>query len=62
MLIQALVPEGHASAAATSSLSKLLTWHLGGRLEHHVAAGSHPQLLHQADWLACLLTGEPHTP
>eukprot|EP00892_Ulva_mutabilis_P009214 jgi/Ulvmu1/6665/UM003_0303.1 len=57
----ALVPEGHASAAATSSLCKLLTWHLCGHLQQHAAAGAAPQLLHQADWLASLLTGERTT-
>jgi len=55
--MQALVPESHASVAATSSLCKLLTWHLDGHLERHAAAGATPQLLHQADWLASLLTG-----
>jgi hypothetical protein len=36
----------------------VLSWHLAGAWQAAAAAGAQPCLLHQADWLACLLHGE----
>ena len=55
--VQDLAPSGHACVSATSSLAKLLTWHSAELWQKHAAEGVSPVLLHQADWLASLLTG-----
>ena len=54
---QAIAPPAHTAAAPTSTLCKLLTWHLAGTWQAAAAAGAAPALLHQADWLAALLHG-----
>ncbi len=54
---QAIAPPAHTAVASTSTLCKLLTWHLAGTWQSAAAAGAAPALLHQADWLASLLHG-----
>lgn len=49
-LIRAACPPGSAANAAASTLAKLVTWHLRSPLE------AEEQLLHQADYVALLLT------
>ena len=56
-LFQTLAPPTHTATASTSTLCKLLTWHLDGTWQKAAAAGAEPVLLHQADWLASLLHG-----
>ena len=45
-MIQACCPDGSPTAAATSTLAKLLTWHLATPLKHS------ERLLHQSDYIA----------
>lgn len=53
----ALAGGASPASAGTSALAKLLAWHRGGVWQAAEAAGQQPGLLHQADWLASLLTG-----
>lgn len=53
-----MAPPAHTATAATSTLCKLLTWHLDGTWQAAAAGGARPLLLHQADWLASLLHGQ----
>jgi hypothetical protein len=53
-----MAPPAHTATAATSTLCKLLTWHLEGIWQAAAAGGAQPLLLHQADWLASLLHGQ----
>lgn len=46
-----IAPAGHIASSATSGLAKFL-W-----LTHHTSGGEAAHFLHQADWLAALLTG-----
>jgi hypothetical protein len=46
-----------AATARTSALNKLLSWHKDGVWQAAATDGREPGLLHQADWLASLLTG-----
>lgn len=55
---QAIAPATHTATASTSTLCKLLTWHLAGTWQKAAASGAKPCLLHQADWLGFLLHGE----
>jgi hypothetical protein len=55
--LQAMAPPSHTATASTSTLCKLLTWHLAGTWQQAAAAGAQPYLMHQADWLAYLLHG-----
>lgn len=54
---QAIAPASHTATASTSTLCKVLTWHLGHTWQDAAAAGAQPRLMHQADWLAYLLHG-----
>jgi len=54
---QDIAPPAHTAVASTSTLCKLLTWHLAGTWQAAAAAGARPAMLHQADWLASLLHG-----
>lgn len=54
---KAIAPPAHTAIASTSTLCKLLTWHLTGTWQEAAARGAAPVLLHQADWLASLLHG-----
>ncbi|WIA31867.1 hypothetical protein OEZ86_002732 [Tetradesmus obliquus] len=56
---KAIAPASHTATASTSTLCKLLAWHQAGTWQAAAAAGAHPRLLHQADWLAYLLHGRP---
>ena len=56
--LQAIAPASHTATAATSTLCKVLTWHLDHTWQDAAAAGATPRLMHQADWLAYLLHGE----
>lgn len=58
LCLQAIAPASHTATAATSTLCKVLTWHLGHTWQDAAAAGATPRLMHQADWLAYLLHGE----
>jgi hypothetical protein len=55
--LQAIAPASHTASAATSTLCKVLTWHLAHTWQDAAAAGATPRLMHQADWLAYLLHG-----
>jgi hypothetical protein len=55
--LQAIAPASHTASASTSTLCKVLTWHLGRIWQEATAAGAKPCLMHQADWLAYLLHG-----
>eukprot|EP00877_Chromochloris_zofingiensis_P014222 jgi/Chrzof1/9053/Cz03g34110.t1 len=52
-----MAPAAHTATASTSTLCKLLTWHMDGTWQQAAVAGAQPRLLHQADWLASLLHG-----
>eukprot|EP00775_Hariotina_reticulata_P007510 gene7510-7720_t len=54
-----MAPASHTATASTSTLCKMLTWHLAGTWQKAAAAGAQPCLMHQADWLAYLLHGRP---
>lgn len=54
---QAIAPASHTATASTSTLCKVLTWHLANTWQDAAAAGAQPRLMHQADWLAYLLHG-----
>jgi hypothetical protein len=56
--VQAIAPASHTATASTSTLAKVLSWHLAGTWQAAAAAGASPRLMHQADWLAYLLHGE----
>ncbi|KAF6265806.1 hypothetical protein COO60DRAFT_1266157 [Scenedesmus sp. NREL 46B-D3] len=56
---KAIAPASHTATAATSTLCKVLMWHLAGTWQAAAAAGATPRLMHQADWLAYLLHGRP---
>ncbi len=59
--MQAIAPPLHTATASTSTLCKVLTWHLSGLLSQSVSGTTpsegavQPVVLHQADWLASLL-------
>lgn len=53
----AVAPPSHTATAGTSTLCKLLAWHLDGTWQAAAQSGAHPLLLHQADWLGYLLHG-----
>lgn len=55
--VQDMAPAAHTATASTSTLCKLLTWHMDGTWQQAAVAGAQPRLLHQADWLASLLHG-----
>jgi hypothetical protein len=55
--LQAIAPASHTASAATSTLCKVLAWHLAQTWQGAAAAGATPRLMHQADWLAYLLHG-----
>lgn len=55
--VQAIAPASHTATASTSTLCKVLTWHLAHAWQDVAAAGGQPRLMHQADWLAYLLHG-----
>lgn len=57
MVLQAIAPPSHTATASTSTLCKVLTWHLEGIWQAAAAGGASPRLMHQADWLAYLLHG-----
>ncbi len=50
--VRSIAPEQHSVISATSSLAKLLWWHL------NPATGQATHFLHQADWLGVLLHGK----
>ena len=51
--IKAIAPDNHVVISATSSLAKLFWW----QQQPYFQGASY--LMHQADWLACLLHGKP---
>lgn len=53
-----MAPPDHTATASTSTLCKVLTWDGAGVWQVAEAAGREPAVLHQADWLGSLLTGE----
>lgn len=57
LCVQAIAPASHTATASTSTLCKVLTWHLAHAWQDAAAAGAQPCLMHQADWLAYLLHG-----
>jgi sugar (pentulose or hexulose) kinase len=59
--VQALVNPEHPAAAATSTLSKLLAWVLDDTIKAAQRSGAVVRLLHHADWVASLLTGDRST-
>lgn len=50
-----IAPASHTATASTSTLCKVIHWHLEGVWQAAQQAGKQPGLLHQADWLASLL-------
>jgi hypothetical protein len=60
-LFQELAGGASTATAATSTLCKLLAWHEAGAWQAAETADQRPGLLHQADWLASLLTGAART-
>ncbi|KAF5829568.1 hypothetical protein DUNSADRAFT_15895 [Dunaliella salina] len=50
-----IAPPSHTATASTSTLCKVIHWHLEGVWQPAQQAGKQPGLLHQADWLASLL-------
>jgi D-ribulokinase len=59
--VQALVHREHPAAATTSTLSKLQEWVLDGTFEDAERSGAAVRILHHADWVASLLTGDLDT-
>jgi sugar (pentulose or hexulose) kinase len=55
--LHALAPPHHLVQSSTSSLAKLLYWHTQGLWDTQPPTSW--QLLHQADWLALFLHGQP---
>lgn len=58
---KAIAPDWHCSRGSTSTLAKLISWHLNGTWQQAKEDGYSPVLLHHADWLASLLTGRRDT-
>ncbi|GAX83459.1 hypothetical protein CEUSTIGMA_g10884.t1 [Chlamydomonas eustigma] len=55
--VKAIAPASHTTSASTSTLCKLMAWHLEEVWQQAESHGMKPCLMHQADWLASLLHG-----
>eukprot|EP00210_Caulerpa_lentillifera_P006661 g6364.t1 len=52
-----IAPESHPVRAATSTLCKVIEWHLKKTFVEHQRKGKKIEIMHQADWLAYILHG-----